>query len=99
MVSMELKNLNKSNIVENITDNIGDKKKATLAVNLFFKFMAEELKKNHRIELRGFGSFTNRFYRSYQGRNPKTGETIKVQPRVFPFFKSAQSLKDYLNSD
>lgn len=49
-------------------------KQAEVIVNLIFDMMINALNKNDRIEIRGFGSFVNREYGSYQGRNPKTGQ-------------------------
>jgi len=52
------------------------------------------LKKNGRIEIRGFGSFVVREYGAYTGRNPKTGRNIKVEPKRLPFFKVGKELKE-----
>ncbi|HCU23551.1 MAG TPA: hypothetical protein DF383_00930, partial [Deltaproteobacteria bacterium] len=46
------------------------------------------------IEIRGFGSFVNRDYESYTGRNPRTGESIQVEPKKLPFFKVGKELKE-----
>jgi integration host factor subunit beta len=72
-------------------------KEAEVAVNLVFDCMANSLKKHHRIEIRGFGSFEVREYHSYVGRNPKTGESVEVEPKYAPFFKPGKTLKQRLN--
>ena len=69
-------------------------KKAIDLVNLVFKGFTDELKKNGRIEIRGFGSFVVRKYDAYTGRNPKTGKSIKVSPKKLPFFKVGKELKE-----
>jgi len=46
------------------------------------------------IEIRGFGSFVVKKYDSYTGRNPKTGEKIKVAPKKLPFFKVGKDLRE-----
>jgi len=56
------------------------------------------MKKGDRIEIRGFGSFTVREYKSYKGRNPKTGKNIDVRPKKLPFFKVGKDLKGMVNS-
>lgn len=62
-------------------------------MNLIFKGFTDELKKNGRIEIRGFGSFVVKKYGSYTGRNPKTGSKIQVEPKKLPFFKVGKELK------
>ncbi len=62
-------------------------------VNLIFDGFTETLKKGGRIEIRGFGAFTVREYKSYTGRNPKTGKTVEVKPKRSPFFKVGKELK------
>lgn len=54
--------------------------------------MTETLVNGDNIEIRGFGSFTVREYNSYDGRNPKTGDAIKVKPKKLPFFRVGKEL-------
>jgi len=70
-----------------------ENRKAETCVNLIFELMADALKRDERIELRDFGSFQNRRYASYTGRNPKTGEKVTVSPKVVPFFKVGKQMK------
>ncbi len=72
-------------------------KQAEMVVNLVFDMMADALKKDDRIEIRGFGSFVNRSYGSYQGRNPKTGQIVQVPPKRVPFFKVGKELKEMVD--
>lgn len=69
-------------------------KQSEMVVNMVFDMMADALKKDERIEIRGFGSFVNRSYGSYQGRNPKTGQVVQVPPKRVPFFKVGKELKE-----
>jgi len=87
--------MNKSGLIEALSrkENLTEKK-AIDVVNLVFKGFAAELKKNGRIEIRGFGSFVVREYGAYTGRNPKTGKNIKVEPKRLPFFKVGKELKE-----
>lgn len=90
--------MNKSQLIEKISEKANiTKKKAETVVNIVFDSMTEALSKNDRIEIRGFGSFVNKEYGSYQGRNPRTGETISVSPKKLPFFKVGKELKDLVN--
>ncbi|MFO7626882.1 MAG: HU family DNA-binding protein, partial [Candidatus Fermentibacteraceae bacterium] len=49
-------------------------------------------------EIRGFGSFEIRQYNAYEGRNPRTGAKVDVQPKRLPFFKVGKELKERVNS-
>ena len=72
--------MNKSDLVEYLAKNTDlTQKKSEKVINLVFNEMTKALKGNDKIEIRGFGSFTVKEYKSYTGRNPKTGETIKVK--------------------
>lgn len=51
-----------------------------------------------RVELRGFGTFSIRQRQPRQGRNPRTGEVLKVQSKSVPFFKTGKELRHLLNS-
>ena len=60
---------------------------AEVCVNTLFNSMADTLAKGGRVEIRGFGSFKVKEYEPYSGRNPKTGEPIKVSRKKLPHFK------------
>jgi integration host factor subunit beta len=60
--------------------------------------MEESLKRGERIEIRGFGSFEIRHYKAYEGRNPRTGDPVGVQPKRLPFFKVGKELKERVNT-
>ena len=73
-------------------------KEAEVVVKTVFAGIEGALSKEDRVEIRGFGSFKIKAYRSYQGRNPKTGETIQVNDKKLPFFKVGKELKERVNS-
>ncbi|MFQ5842398.1 MAG: HU family DNA-binding protein [Thermodesulfobacteriota bacterium] len=73
-------------------------KKAKMIVEAVIESLREALLKDERIEIRGFGSFMNRRYRAYTGRNPKTGKAIQVPAKILPFFKVGKDLKRKVNS-
>ena len=62
-------------------------------VEHFFAEIVRSLTTEGRVEIRGFGAFSVRKYRSYEGRNPKTGETIAVAQKKLPFFKVGLELR------
>lgn len=72
-------------------------KQSEVVVNLVFNMMIDALMKNDRIEIRGFGSFVNREYEAYKGRNPKTGQIVDVAPKRVPFFKVGKELKELVD--
>lgn len=63
-------------------------------ISEIFDSMFETLSSCGRIEIRGFGSFENREYSAYAGRNPKTGGVVEVKPKKTPFFKVGKALKE-----
>jgi integration host factor subunit beta len=73
-------------------------KQSTEIVNLIFDGFTDTFKKGGRVEIRGFGSFRVRKYKSYSGRNPKTGKMITVKPKRLPFFKVGKDLKEMVDS-
>jgi len=73
------------------------KKHAEKIVNTVFVSIIEALKKDDKIELRGFGSFRVRKRRSRKGRNPKTGDHVDVPEKRIPYFKPGKELKDLIN--
>ncbi len=72
-------------------------KVAKIVVDTVFEEMKQALVNGNRIEIRGFGSFSIREYDGYEGRNPKTGEKVKVAPKRLPFFKVGKELRDRIN--
>ena len=73
-------------------------KQAEAIINICFESMIKSLYEDDRIEIRGFGSFANRNYKAYEGRNPKTGKIVKVSPKKVPFFKVGKELKEEINN-
>ena len=74
-------------------------KEAELAVKTIFGSMKRALQKEDRIEIRGFGSFKVKWYPGYQGRNPRTGDSIQVKSKKLPFFRAGKELKERVNQD
>jgi integration host factor subunit beta len=90
--------MTKSELIEAVADKLKlPKGKAELIVNCIFDSMESSLKRGERIEIRGFGSFEIRTYKSYEGRNPRTGTKVDVRPKRLPFFKVGKELKERVN--
>ncbi len=63
-------------------------------LQIFFDTMGNSLVKNECIQIRGLCSFQVKKYKCYTGRNPKTGDNIKVKSKKLPFFKCGKELKE-----
>ena len=91
--------MNKSDLVDALKERAGlNKKEAEQAVLTFFNEISTSLAQGNRVEIRGFGSFTVKNYKSYTGRNPKTGASIDVPAKKLPFFKVGKELKENVDS-
>jgi len=64
---------------------------AAAVVDLFFNEVANALAEGDRVEIRGLCSFFVTEYKSYQGRNPRTGEYVKVASKKLPFLNSGKN--------
>jgi len=89
----------KSELIERISEKLKlPNGKAEQIVNTVFDSMVKALQDGDGIEIRGFGSFTVREYKAYEGRNPRTGETVHVAPKRLPFFKVGKDLRERVNT-
>jgi integration host factor subunit beta len=90
--------MTKADLINFISEKAGiTRVKAEVVVNTIFDSMVEALMKDDRIEIRGFGSFVNRHYEAYKGRNPRTGDIINVKEKKLPFFKVGKELREEVN--
>ncbi len=86
--------MTKSQIVSKISDATGISKKETeIVVEGFIGVIIDCLKSNENIEIRGFGTFKNKEREARIARNPKTGESIKLNKRYIPYFKISKEFK------
>jgi integration host factor subunit beta len=89
----------KSELVESLAERADiTLAKAEEIVDLFFDSVSDTLNAGERVEIRGFGAFTVREYKAYEGRNPKTGEKIVVPPKRLPFWKTGMELKQRVDA-
>ncbi len=87
--------MNKIDLIQVLKDSSDlSRSEAEKFVTLFFDKMAESLAQGERVEIRGLCSFFVKKYKAYTGRNPKTGEKVKVARKKLPFFKVGKELKD-----
>lgn len=90
--------MNKQELVAAIAEKAELKKDdAKNALNAFTGIVADELKKGEKIQIVGFGTFEVSERAAREGRNPKTGESMKIEASRSPKFKAGKALKDSLN--
>lgn len=68
-------------------------------VNTIFDEIIEAMARGDRVELRGFGAFSVKKRDARVGRNPRTGESVQVDEKHVPFFKTGKLLRDRLNGN
>ena len=66
-------------------------------VATFFEEITAALAKGERVELRGFGAFSVKERKARTGRNPRTGESVEVNQKFIPYFKTGKQLRERLN--
>ena len=90
--------MNKTELVAAMAEKTElSKKDAEKALKAFTDVVAEELTKGEKIQLVGFGTFEVAERPAREGRNPRTGETMKIAASKAPKFKAGKALKDSLN--
>lgn len=92
--------MTKSDIVENVYSKIGfSKKEATELVEMVFLTLKDQLISGEKVKISGFGNFIVRGKNERVGRNPQTGEQIKISARRVLTFRPSQVLKAMLNGE
>ncbi len=90
--------MNKTELVAAMADKAGvSKKDAEASLKAFTEVVTEELKKGEKIQLVGFGTFEVSKRSARTGRNPRTGEEMKIKASKAPKFKAGKALKDAVN--
>ena len=92
--------MTKSDLIERVAARLPhiSKKDTEIVVNTIFDSMTEALRRSDRIEIRGFGSFQVKIREAREGRNPKTGEEVKIPAKRTPFFKVGKELKERIDA-
>ena len=92
-------NMNKTELVAAMADQAGlSKKDAEKALKAFTDVVAEELKKDGKVQLVGFGTFEVSSRAAREGRNPQSGAPMKIAASKAPKFKAGKALKDLVNA-
>ncbi len=92
--------MTKSELIDRVARSTDvTKSRAEQVVNCVFDSMTQALERDEGIEIRGFGSFTVRHYKSYTGRNPRTEEQVHVPAKRQPFFKVGKELKELVDRE
>ncbi|MEJ2308937.1 MAG: HU family DNA-binding protein [Gammaproteobacteria bacterium] len=90
--------MNKSELIDVIADQADISKAAAgRALDAMTDAITEALKKGDTVSVLGFGTFSVRERAAREGRNPRTGETIKIKASKNPAFKAGKALKDAVN--
>jgi nucleoid DNA-binding protein len=89
--------MNKADLISEVAKVVSTKKEAQAAVNCVFKSIPKAMKKGSPVTIAGFGSFKVSKRKARNGRNPKTGEAIKIKASKAPKFVASKTLKDFLN--
>ena len=90
--------MNKNDLISSVAADTGlTKADATKAVDAVFDNIEKSLKRGNEVRLVGFGTFSVQNRKASTGRNPRTGETIKIAASKQPKFKAGKGLKDAVN--
>jgi integration host factor subunit beta len=72
-------------------------RRAYIVVDTFFERLTRALINGEKVQIRNFGNLEVRHYDGYTGRNPKTGQKVRVSPKRLPLFKAGLGLRNMLN--
>ncbi len=90
--------MNKTELIAAVAEKAEiSKKDAEKALKAFTDTVAQELKKGEKVQMVGFGTFEVSQREAREGRNPRTGETMKIAATRMPKFKAGKALKDMMN--
>ena len=89
--------MNKADLISEVAKVVRTKKEAQAAVNCVFASIPKAMKKGSPITIAGFGTFKIAKRKARKGRNPRTGEEIKIKASKAPKFVASKTLKDFLN--
>lgn len=91
--------MNKGELVDAITEKAGvTKKQADAILTAALETIVESVRQGEKVTLVGFGSFEKRDRQAREGRNPKTGETMKIEATTVPAFSAGKQFKEKVAS-
>ena len=91
--------MTKSDLVEKLAVRFGQltHRDAECAVNTILEALSEALVRGHRVEIRGFGSFSVNRRPPRMGRNPRSGESVAIPEKRVPHFKPGKALREQVD--
>lgn len=91
--------MNKGDLIAKIADQVDlSQKQVDGVVDALLEEIKKQVAKGEKITLTGFGTFSKRSRKSRTGRNPRTGEEIKIPASSVPAFSAGKQFKDYVKS-
>ena len=91
--------MNKNGLIAAVAEKCGiAKKESAEVVEATLDIITDSLKKGEKVQIVGFGCFEVRERAEREGRNPQTGETMKIEASKTPKFKAGKALKDMVNA-
>jgi integration host factor subunit beta len=95
----ELPSMTKSELIQRLAERNPHlyHRDVEILVSAIFDEIGAALARGDRVELRGFGAFSVKRRDARQGRNPRTGDSVSVDEKYVPFFKTGKQLRDRLN--
>jgi len=92
--------MNRSNLIDNLSNRLPYMKKSEVgeASLLLIDLISNTLYENDRVEVRGFGTFTIRQRAARLARNPKTGSSIALSSKFYPYFRPSKLLRQAVNN-
>ena len=92
--------MTKAELIDNVSKKVDGltRSQVDVLVSTVFGSIKDALSVGDKVEIRGFGSFRLRYRAAREGRNPKTGEVVRVPEKHVPFFKAGKELKEMVDS-
>ena len=92
--------MTKADLIEEVSRIVEvTRREAEATMETIMGSIVQSLREDRKVEIRGFGSFRTRQRAGRIGRNPKTGEAVKVPPKTIPFFKPSKELQELINRE
>src|SRR3954452_21660795 len=88
---------NKAQLIEALTERLGDKKAASAAVDGLVDIIIRTVNKGEKVNITGFGVFEKRARAARTARNPRTGEAVRVKKTNVPAFRAGTTFKDVIS--
>lgn len=91
--------MTKAELIDNVAKKVDGltRNQVDLLVGTVFNSIKDALAVGDKVEIRGFGSFRLRHRAAREGRNPKSGEVVRVPPKDVPFFKAGKELREMVD--